>query len=384
MAGKTPPIGAAGHVEEQWPLSALDDFPIHQTAEPIRVVSTSDVRFYDRHLLVGYTPGRDLLFAIGGSQYPNLDMAEGFAFVNHAGRHVSLRASRTLGHDRTDLKVGPIQPSIIEGLRAWRFVVEANGFGLSLHLDYRDTIRQVARDPHPHGGVGGGAPAGRHRDATGGFEGFGEISGWLEVEGTRFELGQGDAQATRDRHWGVRNGIGGPDQLFGARPPRGGNGHQFINFGDWAVWADRIFYPFGHPELFRQIVRIERRLRFDEETLFPVEAVIDNTLADGRTKQIHYHFRPHMTGFLRCGFYGGPNGGAPVSDRWHGQLPADQPLEGESVDATTSKGKATLAGLNEHLCDAVCDGKPASGIVQTYDPNAYWRCRNEVPGWSLL
>ena len=373
------------HLDEQWPLSPLDDYPIHQTDEPIRVVATSDVRFYDRHWLVGHSRSQDLMIVVGGSMYPNLDMAEAYAIVNYRGWHGAVRATRTLGPDRADLHVGPVKPTIVEGLRAWHYEVEQTPYGFSFALDYRDTIRQVARTPHPAGGVGDGHPRGRHRDTTGGFEGFGELSGWIEVEGVgRLEIAPGDGAATRDRHWGVRNGVGGPDQLFGARPPRGGNGHQFINLGTWALWADRVFYPYGHPNTMTKVVNIDRRMRFDPDSMLLREAVIDNTLSDGTVRRIEYHRREHMTAFLRCGFYGGPNGGAPGSDRWQGQLPAEQPIEGEGVDVSTPAGEMLLSGLNEHLCDAVCDGEQATGLVQTYDPNAYLRCKNGIPGWGLL
>ncbi len=38
-------------------LTKADDYPIHQTADPIAAVGTSDRNFYDRYFFNGY--GRD-------------------------------------------------------------------------------------------------------------------------------------------------------------------------------------------------------------------------------------------------------------------------------------------------------------------------------------
>lgn len=366
----------------QWPLSPLDDHLIHQTPEPIRIVWTTDIRTYDRHWMVAHSLPNDLAISTGGSFYPNLNMAEGYAIVNLAGTHTAVRATRSLGADRSDLTIGPLRPSIIRGLREWRFQLDENDYGIRFDLSWYDTTRQVLRDPHA-GPPGMGQPPGRHRDQNAGFECFGELEGWVEANGERFELTRSTCKGTRDRHWGFRNGIGGPSQLFGARPPRGGNGLQFVNFGDWAIWGDRIFYPLGSKKKAEEIVHTERHLSF--ETDFPLfhSGTVINVLASGERKTLHYERVGNLTAFLRAGFYGGPNGGAPGSDRWQGELPADRPLEGESIDVSTAAGKSSLSGLNSHVCSVTCDGQTASGVFQTYDPHAYRRCQNRVPGWSF-
>ena len=109
-----------------------------------------------------------------------------------------------------------------------------------------------------------------------------------------------------------------------------------------------------------------------------------NTLSSGETRTIRYTREGDLTAYLRCGFYGGPNGAAPGTGWWQGQLPADRPVEGEVVDVTTTDGKRALSGLNEHLCMAECDGTTVAGLIQTYDPNARRRCENGIPGWGLL
>ena len=50
-------------------LSPLDDYPVHQIAEPMRFVATSDRNFYDRYL---FNCSDELFVTAGLGQYPNL------------------------------------------------------------------------------------------------------------------------------------------------------------------------------------------------------------------------------------------------------------------------------------------------------------------------
>ena len=43
-------------------LTRYDDYPIHQTADPVAHPSTSDLNFYDRYFFNGFTRTGDLYF----------------------------------------------------------------------------------------------------------------------------------------------------------------------------------------------------------------------------------------------------------------------------------------------------------------------------------
>ena len=51
-------------------LNKLDDFPIHQTPEPIAHPATSDRNVYDRTWFNGYAPDGSYYFGIGMAVYP--------------------------------------------------------------------------------------------------------------------------------------------------------------------------------------------------------------------------------------------------------------------------------------------------------------------------
>ena len=53
-------------------LTKADDFPIHQTPEPIAYAGT-DRNFYDRYFFNGYQPDGTEFFAIAFGVYPHLN-----------------------------------------------------------------------------------------------------------------------------------------------------------------------------------------------------------------------------------------------------------------------------------------------------------------------
>ena len=88
-----------------------DDYPIHQTPEPVAYAGT-DRNFYDRYFFNGYAPqgdGGDLFFAAAFGVYPHLNIADAAFCVMKDGQQVNLHASRWLKMERMDLSVGPIR-----------------------------------------------------------------------------------------------------------------------------------------------------------------------------------------------------------------------------------------------------------------------------------
>ena len=366
------------HFAEQFPLSPLDDYMIHQTPDPVRVMWTGDPRAYERYWMICHDTTGEVLVATGGSIYPNMDRAEAYAIVNHRGRHTAVRSFRSLGVDRADMQVGPIAPVIVRGLREWSYVLEPNEWGISWELTFRDTTRQVFREPLSDSAHG--TPLGRRNDITAGFEGFGTVEGWVEVDGTRVELAAGSL-GTRDRHWGTGRGVGGPSMSLGGRLHVGVSGNAFVPFADWTLWGDRVYYPLGdaRPGATR-VAKPTRQLRFEPETDILAEAIVDYTLDTGETKQLHYERIDQQTAFLRCGMYGGTPGG----DIHQGSYYGPDMTEGETYDLLPATTRIGLRGLDEHLCRVTCDGETVIGIYQTIDPVAYEACMSGRPGWDFL
>lgn len=361
-----------------YPLSPIDDFPIHQTPDPIRVMWSSDLQTYERYWTVCHDRAGELLVVIGGSFYPSLDLVESFAIVNLRGDHRSIRASRAMGVDRTDLTVGPIQPTIVEGLRQWRYELADNDWDFRFDLRFHDTHRFVFREPRY---AANRRFPGRQPQATTGFEGFGEVEGSVTVGQETIELTRVACTGTRDRHWGTGRGIGGP-AVSGGRPvPPGISGNSFVAFSDFAIWGDRVHHRRheSRPDA-GLVTHVERHVRFEPDTRIFLEAEVDYTFASGEQKTVHFRRCGHQTAHLRCGLYGG----TPDGRHWQGAHAEQDLLEGDRYDLADPENRIRLAGLDEHQCEATCDGETVIGIFQPIDPDAYFACRDQKPGWRFL
>ena len=371
---------ADGHFAEQFPLSPLDDHLIHQTPDPIRVVASTDPRFFERHWNVFHDATGELLIATGGSFYPNLDTAEAYAIVTHKGVQRSVRAFRRIGANRGDIHVGPIRPTIVAGMREWRHELAENAFGIRYDLNWADTHRQVYRAAY--GSLEHGVPTGGQRHVTAGFESFGQVHGWVEVAGERIEIAPGSGRGTRDRHWGIGRGVGGPRFQADGKPPRAGwIGGVWFAFSNFAIWGPIVLYPRGDARRGHgKVVKVERRLRFEDETRIFLEGEIDFTLGTGETKRVRFERIGQQTAYMTCGLYGG----SPDKTVWQGDYVGDDVVEGDCHDLHEVATRLKLRGLDEHLCRISCDGEETTGILQPLEPDAWEACRRGDRGWSLL
>ena len=88
-------------------LTKGDDYPIHQTPEPIAYAG-SDRNFYDRYFFNAYAPDGGAFLAVAYGVYPALNVADAHIAIVKDGKERCLHASRVLGMERMDLSVGPI------------------------------------------------------------------------------------------------------------------------------------------------------------------------------------------------------------------------------------------------------------------------------------
>ena len=88
--------------------------------------------------------------------------------------------------------------------------------------------------------------------------------------------------------------------------------------------------------------------------------------------------------FLRCGMYGGPNGGTPDGDVWHGMDVGDGVVTGETYDANDPRVRARICGLDQHHARFECEGEVTYGIIEPYDTLCYEMASSGLGGFSLL
>ena len=117
-------------------LSKGDDFPIHQSPEPIAYAGQSR-NFYDRYFFNGYDIDGDVFFALGMGIYPHLDVIDaGFSLIRNGVQH-NILCSRALGMERMDTQVGSIKVVVVEPLHSLRILIDAPQHGIEADLLFR-------------------------------------------------------------------------------------------------------------------------------------------------------------------------------------------------------------------------------------------------------
>src|SRR5215218_9384714 len=115
-------------------LTRGDDYPIHQTPEPIAYAG-SDRNFYDRYFFNAYSPDGSTFVAVAFGVYPALNVADAHVAIVEGGMERCIHASRILGMERMELSVGPIRIEVVEPLQTLR-VTLATTDGLALDLTF--------------------------------------------------------------------------------------------------------------------------------------------------------------------------------------------------------------------------------------------------------
>ena len=234
-------------------LTKGDDFPIHQTSEPIAYAGT-DRNFYDRYFFNGYGAEGDDYFALAFGVYPHLNIADAAFVIIGDGVQTALHASRWLEMERMDLAVGPIRIEVVEPLHKLRLIVDAKDQGLAADVTFEGRAFPI-EEPRFIRRQGPRAIMDYTRLTQNG-----RYQGWIERDGKRTNVD--GFMGTRDRSWGVRP-IGARDAqeivppvlpqfywLWG--PSNFPSGSFFFHSNDDAAgapWNRRaVWSPEGHPQ----------------------------------------------------------------------------------------------------------------------------------------
>ena len=186
-------------------LTKADDYPIHQTPEPIAYAG-SDRNFYDRYFFNGYSADGDLYFAAALGVYPHLNIMDAAFGVRIGDVQYNVRASRHLNMERMDTQVGPIRVEVLEPLQRLRLVVDDSEHGIAADIIFEGRTPPVEE------------PRVTRRNGPRMVMDFtrltqlGRYSGWVRAGGHDVHFDGRQVQGVRDRSWGVR--------AIGARDPQ--------------------------------------------------------------------------------------------------------------------------------------------------------------------
>ena len=212
-------------------LTPFDDYPLHQTSEPVAHTAQSSLNHYDRYFFNGYSRDGSLYFGAALGLYPNRSVMDAAFAVLRDGEEISLIASRRAPLDPTETSVGPISITIEEPFRQMRVRVEPNESGITADLAFRARSAVVEE---PRFTLKNGAIS--VFDYTR-LTQWGAWEGTLTFDGETHTIAPHEILGCRDRSWGVRP--------VGTAPPGPATcGPQFywlwapINFDDLCVHFD--------------------------------------------------------------------------------------------------------------------------------------------------
>ena len=209
-------------------LTKADDYPIHQSPEPIAYTGATR-NFYDRYFFNGYHLHEDVFFAAAMGVYPYVNVIDGaFSLIVDGVQH-NVIASRILHMERMDTHVGPVSIKVLEPLHQLQVVINDTEHDLRAELTF--TSRAPAQEE----------PRFTRRLGTQLMMDYtrltqnGSWQGWIESKGRRIQVDADNWLGTRDRSWGVRN-IGAADSQPNPYAPQ----PQF--YWLWAPinWADGV------------------------------------------------------------------------------------------------------------------------------------------------
>lgn len=213
-----------------------------------------------------YDPAGAISLITGIGAYANMNVMDGFAAVQHAGRQHNVRVSRTLRPRIEEMSVGPLRVDVLDPLQRLRLQLAPGRQGLSFDLEWSGFL-PPAEESHHVGRLDGRAFQDYRR-----FDQLGRVTGWVTVEDERFDANRWFG--VRDHAWGVRRGVGGFEPFTGTVPPEA-HGLLFI----WLAFAT--------DELGGQLqiqedgqgnrTLLDGHIRWPEAAARPVQRIVDAT-----------------------------------------------------------------------------------------------------------
>ena len=117
-------------------LSKFDDYPIHQTAEPIARPASTDRNVYDRYWFNGYDRDGEFYFGIGMGVYPIRGIIDcAFSIVRDGEQHAFHGSSR-LPAEHGETVCGPFSIDIVQPMRQLRVTLDDNDTGIACELTF--------------------------------------------------------------------------------------------------------------------------------------------------------------------------------------------------------------------------------------------------------
>jgi hypothetical protein len=189
------------------PLLPCDEQFNHQVVETFASVGQSDPAWTEKVCGMAAAIDGSLQIGFGFGKYTNRNVVDAYAGISRGSEQWVVRASRALNSDPETVDVGPVCYEVLEPLQQVRVSLAPNDTQpIAFELVFSAAAGCVVEDREDRRDMHG------FRKATDQirYHQSGVASGWLEIDGERFEITENGWVATRDKSWGIRPMVGLP------------------------------------------------------------------------------------------------------------------------------------------------------------------------------
>jgi hypothetical protein len=325
-------------------LLDADELLSHQVADTFAVVGTSDPSWTEKICAMAMARDGSLQLGFGLGKYPNRNVMDGYAAMSRGHEQITVRASRRLAPTPDVTAIGPIHYEIVEPKRLVRFRLDANDCQpLAFDWLFEAAVPPAVEDrTHTRSQYRTSADLIRYHQT-------GVASGWVEVDGERFEMDPDSWVSTRDHSWGVRHDVGVPPvdvEGAGATIPPGvgfmmiwsptllerpdGSRYavhlHFIKFAMPGFEQMTVIAGVEHPDGRRdKIVGLDPQLRFDADNRRLLGGTVVATMEDGSERPFTIEVLGDTGVHLGAGLYFGLDG------HHHGEFRGALHIDGERI-----------------------------------------------------
>jgi hypothetical protein len=363
------------------PLVPADETFHHQITQTFATVAQSDRSWTEKVCAMAAPRDGSVQLAFGMGKYPNRGVLDAYAGVSRGVEQWTVRSSRRLAPDVERLETGPIRYEVLEPLQSVRFSLAANDVvPISFEWTFTGAVPPALEQPEHH----------RSRDGLRldadivRYHQIGTATGWLDLDGTRYELDDATSVSTRDHSWGVRYMVGEPvadveeaprpssvsttvlwSPVLCERPDGSRYGihvyYQRHGIGGWerVELQGGIEHPDGRRDPFVALV-VDPQGRDDNRRL--TAATLHATMADGSSRPLTVTALGDTGFHLGTGLYFGLDG------HFHGEDRGALHVDGEHVaDCTEPATARRLHQIRDNLVrvEDPVGGRVGVGNMQT-------------------
>lgn len=350
-------------------LTKFDELTCHQAVSTFDHPETSDRAWTEKIWFNIHDRDGTLVLATGFGVYPNRNVMDGYGCVNVGNRRqVNLRLSRELRPGIDELSVGPLSYEVVEPFRRLRIAMGENETGMSYEVEFLGTLRPGEEEPQFRRSFG------RTCVNTCRYAQLGRARGRVTVEGRTYDIGGDRWFAQRDHSWGIRMGVGAPEE--GVQAP---DTAPFIGMMiNWLTFQlkDRGVYLYlierhdgAIERLTGSVVRgledpsppvpitaVEHDFRFHPGSARMASGSMRLQCADGESLALE--MRELSTMYLRGGGYIGLKGFR------HGLWMGPDWRDGETWNLEDAGVLDEVHGLNDTVVEVRCGGETGHGIIE--------------------